>query len=94
METVVTIPKAFHLCSCDPSCEAEFALTNLLLDVRGLVRCRSGQDAGVGEAGLQQCDDHKYEEDSSNHRYAAGQVFDQEGTAGGKGATTDREKMN
>lgn len=56
-------------------------LTNLLFNVCRLIWCCSGQDAGVGEAGLEQGDDHKYEEDSSNNRYAAGQVFDQEGTA-------------
>lgn len=63
-------------------------LTNLLFNVCRLVRCCSGQDAGVGEAGLEKGDDHKYKEDSSDNRYAAGQVFDQEWTA------TDRERMN
>ena len=56
-------------------------LTDLFLNVCSLVWRRSGQDAGVGEAGLEQGDDHKHKEASSNDRYAAGQVFDQEGTA-------------
>lgn len=59
----------------------ELALTNLFFDVCSLIWRCSGQDAGVSEAGLEQGDDHKYKEASSNDRYAAGQVFDQEGTA-------------
>lgn len=56
-------------------------LTNLFFNVCRLIWRRSGKDAGVGEAGLEQGDDHKHKEASSNHRYAAGQVFDQEGAA-------------
>lgn len=59
----------------------ELALTDLFFNVCSLIWCCSGQDAGVTEAGLQQGDDHKYKEGSSNDRYAAGQVFYQEGTA-------------
>lgn len=55
-------------------------ITNLFLNVCSLIWCCSGQDAGVGEAGLEQGDEHKHKEDSSNNRYAAGQVFDQERT--------------
>lgn len=57
-------------------------LTDLLLHLRGLVRRRSGQDAWVAEAGAQQGEQHKQEEDAPDGRYAAGQVLDQEGTAG------------
>lgn len=56
------------------------SVVNLFFYVCSLIWCCSGQDAGVSEAGLEQSDDHKNEEDSSNDRYAAGQVFDQEGT--------------
>lgn len=59
----------------------EWAVTYLFFNVRSLIWCCSGQDARVTEAGLQQGDDHKYKEGSSNDRYAAGQVFHQEGTA-------------
>lgn len=57
------------------------ALTDLFLSVRSLIWRRSGQDAGVGETGLEQGDDHKHKQESPNNRYAAGQVFDQEGAA-------------
>ena len=59
----------------------ELALTDLFFDVCRLIWRRSGQDAGVREARLEQRDDHKHKEEASNHRDAAGQVFDQEGTA-------------
>lgn len=55
--------------------------TYLFFDVCSFIWRRSWQDAGVTEAGLQQGDNHKHKEGSSNDRYAAGQVFDQEGTA-------------
>lgn len=57
-------------------------LTDLLLHLRGLVRRGSGQDARVAEAGPEQGEHHKQEEGPSDGRYAAGQVLDQEGTAG------------
>lgn len=57
-------------------------LTDLLLHLGGLVRRCSGQDARVAEAGAQQREQHKQEEDAPDGRYAAGQVLDQEGTAG------------
>jgi len=60
---------------------AELVLTNLFFNVCNLIWSCSGQDARVCEAGLEQGDDHKHKEASSNNRYAAGQVFDQEGTA-------------
>ncbi len=59
----------------------ETTLTNLFFSVCSLIWCCSGQDAGVSEAGLEQRDDHEDKQGSSNNRYAAGQVFDQEGTA-------------
>lgn len=55
--------------------------TYLFLDVRSFIGRCSRQDAGVAEAGLQQRDDHKHKEGSSDHRDAARQVFDQEGAA-------------
>lgn len=55
--------------------------TYLFLDVRRFIGRCSRQDAGVAEAGLQQRDDHKHKEGSSDHRDAARQVFDQEGAA-------------
>lgn len=57
-------------------------LTDLLLHLGGLVRRRSGQDARVAEAGPEEGEQHKQEEDPPDSRYAAGQVLDQEGTAG------------
>lgn len=57
-------------------------LTDLLLHLRSLVRRGSGQDARVAETGPEQGEQHKQEEDPSDGRYAAGQVLDQEGTAG------------
>lgn len=55
--------------------------TDLFLNVGSFIGCGSGQDAGVAEAGLQQRDDHEHKESSSDDRYAARQVFDQEGAA-------------
>lgn len=69
----------------------ELALTNLFFNVCSLIWRCSGQDAGVSEAGLEQGDDHKYKQASSNNRYAAGQVFDQEGTAVMWGSHRKRE---
>lgn len=57
-------------------------LTDLLLQLRRLVRRGPGQDARVAEAGAQQGEQHEQEEDAPDGRYAAGQVLDQEGTAG------------
>lgn len=58
------------------------SLTDLLFDVGCLIWGRSGQNARVCEAGLQEGDHHKDEEHSPNHRNEAGQVLHQEGTAG------------
>lgn len=69
----------------------ELALTNLFLNVSSLIWSCSRQDARVSEAGLEQGDDHKDKEASSNNRYAAGQVFDQEGTAVIWSSHTQRE---
>lgn len=57
-------------------------LTNLLLQLRGLVRRRAGQDPRVAEAGPEQREQHKEEEEPPDGGYAAGQVLHQEGTAG------------
>lgn len=56
------------------------ALTDLFLDVSSLLRCRPRKNSRVREAGLKKRDDHEDEKDSSDHRDAAGQVFDQERT--------------
>lgn len=57
------------------------ALTDLLLNVCGLVRCGPGQDARVSEAGLQEGDDYKHKQHSSNCWDEHGQVLQKEGTA-------------
>lgn len=57
-------------------------LTHLLLQLGGLVRRGSGQDARVAEAGAQQREQHEDEEDAPDGRDADGQVLHQEGTAG------------
>lgn len=57
-------------------------LTDLLLHLGGLVRRGAGQDPRVTEAGPEQGEQHKQEEDPPDGGNAAGQVLDQEGTAG------------
>lgn len=56
------------------------SVVNLLFNVCCLIWCCSRQDARVSEAGLEQGDEHKHKEASSDNRYAAGQVLDQKGT--------------
>lgn len=67
------------------------SLTDLFLNVGGLLWCRPGKNPGVGEAGLQQGDNHKHNQHASNHRDATGQVLHQEGTAANTG---EREREN
>lgn len=64
-----------------PAGRAPPPLTPLLLQLHGLVRRGSRQDARVAEAGAQQGEQHKQEEDPPDGGYAAGQVLHQEGTA-------------
>lgn len=58
--------------------------TYLFLNVGSFIGRGSRQDAGVAEAGLQQRDDHKDKESSSDDGDAARQVIDQEGAAAEK----------
>lgn len=57
-------------------------LTDLFLDVRGLLRCGPGQNPRICEAGLEERDDHKHKQDPSDGRDAAGEVLHQERAAG------------
>ena len=68
--------------------------TNLSLNVRSLVWRRSGQDARIGETGLEKSNGHEDKEDTSDGGYTAGQVFDQEGAAVMEGWLQTREKTN
>lgn len=56
-------------------------VTDLPLQVRGLVRRGSGQDAGVAEAGPEQHPHHEDEEDGAEGRDGRTQVGRQVGTA-------------
>ena len=55
-------------------------VTDLPLQVGGLVRRGSGQNAGVGETRPEQHPHHEDEEDATDRRDGRGQVGRQEGT--------------
>lgn len=69
-------------------------VTDLSFQVGGLVRRRSGQDAGVGEARPEQHPHHEDEEDAADCRNGRGQVGRQEGTAETTNRNTQRVSAN
>lgn len=65
-------------------------VTDLPLQVGGLVRRGSGQNTGVGEARPEQHPHHEDEEDAADHRDGRGQVGRQEGTAANTRTETNK----